>query len=117
MISFYETLITWQGPLFAPLLELVTAMAASVDASRFRAGQSLDALIISTTSYHGLEQDDPHICVQVEWTTGLFVLEYWRGHNQNDMLDSSTCQGNELMNRLSPLLEHLWRDTRGEEAA
>ena len=116
MISFYENLIGWQGLRFVPLLNLVKMIAASDDASTFRAGQSLDALIISTTSYHGLLQDDPHIFVQAEQTTDLFVLEYWCGHNQDNLLLKSTCKAGELMNRLSPLLKRLWHDTLGKDA-
>lgn len=97
MTLFYKASIKLQGERLVPLLELVKTIAASDDASRFRVGQSVYALIISTTSNHWLEQDNPHVVVKAERTDDLFVLEYWSGRKRNDLLVSSTCQESELL--------------------
>ena len=117
MISFYEKIIGWQGQRYLPLLDLVKTIADSDDALKFRAGQSLESLIVSTTSYHGLEQHDPHIVVYADRKTDLFVIEYWCGQNKDDMVESRTCQSNELLTTISPLMQRLWQDTLGKNDA
>ncbi len=113
MITFYEKLIQRQGPLFEPLLSLVAAIAATDDATVFRAGQSLDALIISTTCYHGLKQKDAHVFVQAQQTTDLFLVEYWRGQNQDDRLATFVCAADELPGTVLLLMERLWHSMQG----
>jgi hypothetical protein len=97
-----------------PIHELVERLAASGYADRFRAGQSLYSLMISTAPYHGLNPDDPYVFVgTVGYHSDLFRVEYCSGELQDDLVEERCCKADELWPNVTALIERLWDDTQG----
>ncbi len=115
---FYEDMAArphWRRLL--PLLQLVKQVAASEYAQSFRAGQSLDGLMISTAARHGLGPSDAYVFVKSQWNSTLFRVEYWPGDDRGECVEGYTCAAEELWDTLTPPLRRLWHETRGEDAA
>jgi hypothetical protein len=65
VIEFYEEMVqSPQWAFVAPLLTLARQFAATERAERFRAGQSVLTLVISTAPQHGLRPGEPFVTVE-----------------------------------------------------
>lgn len=95
-----------------PLLRLVQQIEASPYAQDFRAGQTLNSLLISTKSENGLEATDPYIFVNADANSALLRLEYWRCEQKDGLAESHSCDEAELLDKLKPLLGRLWNETK-----
>jgi hypothetical protein len=116
IVIFYERFLSmeyWQY--LTPLYCLVKQVASSEKAKSFRAGQSLVTLMISTTSYHGLEDNDPFVTVELQRTekdeAALFEVEYWQG---NTFIEKRVCDEENVLSVLDEFLSRLWRDTKSD---
>ena len=116
MVRFYEDeflpMQHWQY--LAPLCRLVKKIAASDRAKKFRAGQSLVTLCISTTPYHGLKEEDPSVCVEalrpVKDEAPRFEITYWQAIGQ--CAEKHVCDEENVLEVLDTLLDKLWRATK-----
>ncbi|HIK19339.1 MAG TPA: hypothetical protein IGS53_29240 [Leptolyngbyaceae cyanobacterium M33_DOE_097] len=101
----------WQS--LAPLRHLVKKIAASERAKKFRAGQSMFTLCISTTPYHGLKEKDPFVCVDVlrsikDEAPG-FEIAYWS--DLQCATEKHVCSEENALEVLDQVLDKLWRAT------
>lgn len=115
MVWFYQKLLeTPHLRSLEPLVGLVRTVADSDLSDRFRAGQSLLTLMVSTAPKHGLEPDEPFVSVTID-EAGVFSLEYWREVG-GPILARKRCGAQDALSELSTLLERLWADTKGSGA-
>jgi hypothetical protein len=111
VIAFYERIISEDGWLtYIPVLELVTHLATTEVATRFRAGHAIFYLMISTKSQHGLEIEDPYIEIRLINKWQQFQIEYYDGQQSTDTYTSALT---DVLTTLKPVLDRLWNETRG----
>ena len=111
IIEFYEEMV--QSPQWAfvePLLALARQFAATERAERFRAGQSVLTLMISTAPRHGLRPGEPFVSVAAQGAGEEFKLQYWNEVGGR-VLDALVCHEDELAGAVDALLARLWDDT------
>ena len=109
IIAFYEyvtSLPVW-GERNMPLLRLVRQIAEGPIAAEFRAGQLLHDLLISTKSKNGLAISDPYVRVGAGAEMPTFDVEYWRGAEADDLVESHTVSESQLLDTIKPLLVRL----------
>lgn len=116
IIAFYEALLDSDYSDVAPLLlDLVSRFGATPRAERFRAGQSLWHLMISTAAQRGLKDHEPFVAVTIN-DDFQFQIEYWEGFGkQSD--DIAICDATTVLVILDQFLSRLWSDTRGKHIA
>ncbi len=116
-VSFFEYETTLPNFPWAdqclPLLRLTEYLAGTEVAQRFRAGQSLIDLVISTKGHHGLGWTDHYVRVGTAWKDEKYRVEYWRGGMAGDMVVGYVVTESEIIDTLMPLLDRLWAETGG----
>lgn len=119
VVSFYEDESMfgrrWQA--LAPLRHLVKKIATSERAKKFRAGQSMFTLCISTTPYHGLEEKDPCVCVDeinalrlINDEAPKFEIAYWP--DTRCATEKYVCSEDNVLEVLDQVLDKLWEATK-----
>lgn len=117
VVSFYEDKCFfgeywWQ--ILTPLRLLVKKMAISERAKKFRAGQAMYTLCISTTPYHGLKEKDPSVCVDVprpvKDEAPRFEVTYCP--DQSCATEKHVCGEDNVLEVLDQVLDKLWRATK-----
>lgn len=106
----------WQS--LTPLRHLVKTIAASERAKKFRAGQAMVTLCISTTSYHGLKDQDPYVCVDVQRPmkedvkeeAPRFEIAYWPDSSR--ATEKHVCSEENVLEVLDQVLDQLWQATK-----
>ena len=117
MVSYYEDFVRhtdWEW--LQPLLRVVRKLAASHMAEKFRAGQSLWHLIISTAPKWGLDENEPFIAMTLIGKSPQLKIEYWE-KTGGRVLEKHTCGEDDVMPFLQPVLDRLWEGTRGQRAS
>ena len=116
-IAYFEYVTALPDPRWPdqclPLLRLTTYLADSDVAQKFRAGQSVSDLVISTKGKDGLHWTDQRVKVGSAWKDEKFRVEYWRGGESGDLVEGYVVTESEIIDTLMPLLDRLWSETGG----
>ena len=115
MVRFYEGIISRNEHHYnlIPLLHLVNKIASSERAKKFQAGQNIHTLMISTASYYGLQKDDFHVTVGIEYNedeSTFLAVKYF--HSYTDCVEQHKCAEETVLSVLDNILERLWRETK-----
>jgi hypothetical protein len=116
MLAYYEDFVQhpdWKR--LYPILRVVQRLSSSEASKRFRAGQSLWHLIISTAPKHGLEENEPFVVVTLNGDTQQLLIEYW-DKTCGSILEKYICNEDDVMSYLHPVLNRLWENTKGQRA-
>ena len=111
IVRFYEEWINY--PLFKDLdliLRLVRGVEQSSLAGSFRAGQSMERLMVSTKECHGLDFWDPYVTV-LPVAPGKIGM--WYGDPSNRHVPFEVVPEPEARACLERMLMRLWADSRG----
>jgi len=113
--KLYELFTSLQGNRSQqmPLYDLVQTLCKSEQAKLFRAGVSVNVLMISTKEKNGLEKGDAYIFV----AANLDNIEAGYFTATAHEAEVITCKNDEIMPILQPLLDRLWNETRGKKNA
>lgn len=116
VVSFYEDESAfgqrWQS--LTPLRQLVKKLATSERAKKFRAGQAMFTLCISTTPYHGLQEKDPFVWVDalppIQDEAPKFEIAYWPDTHR--ATEKHVCNEENVFEVLDQVLDKLWQATK-----
>jgi hypothetical protein len=115
MVRFFEGYVVkpdWEYLL--PLLQLVKTIAISERALKFRAGQTVTMLKISTAPYHGLKENDAFVNVTVYEVQNdvavSFEVTYWKPSRSSTQVWH--CSQEELLSTVDSAMAQLWADTK-----
>jgi hypothetical protein len=90
IVRFYEDFVARpQWNYLMPILRLVKTVAMSERATRFRAGQTVANLKVSTAPYHGLKAADAFISIAVQEVQNEMAVAF--EVNYSRLADSGSC--------------------------
>jgi hypothetical protein len=118
MVASYEHFLmipSWEW--LEPLLQLVKHIEDTQWAHKYLAGLSLYHLIIPTAQEYGLQEGEPFVAVRLE-REGTVQIEYWN-ETHGSIIESQSCSRDKesILVALTPLMNRLWEETKGEEMA